>query len=330
MTSVYAVGGEQRPGAGKGKYEWGHYLRGRILRVDLGSGDVEECVSYTSPPAVCPDEEPSILFKSATLEDGRLYACTTTELLTFELPTFRRVGYVSLPCFNDVHHVRPSPAGGLLVANTGLDMVVEVGPDGRVTREWTVADEAPWTRFSRNVDYRKMHSTKPHRAHPNHVFLFGGEIWATRCDRHDAVCLTADGRIDVGTTLIHDGRVRGDTMYFTQVDGHLVEVEAATRTVRRRIDLNLIAQRGMPLGWCRGLEVLDDDCMVVAFSRLRPTAWQEKLRWLGRWMGGSGLGLLPTRLVVLDLTRRKVLARHNLENFGMHAVFSIHLVPDGA
>ena len=43
----------------------------------------------------------------------------------FELPGFRRLTYISLPCFY-LHHVLPTPSGILIVVVTGLDMVVLV------------------------------------------------------------------------------------------------------------------------------------------------------------------------------------------------------------
>ena len=46
-------------------------------------------------------------------------------------------------------------------------------------------------------------------------------------------------RITIGGP--HDGILHGDAIYFTTVDGHVVEVDATTLEVRRAIDLNAIA-----------------------------------------------------------------------------------------
>ena len=171
--------------------EWHQHGLAYIVAVDVERGRVEGCVEYRSPPEVCAaDADPSIVFKTGTLVDGQLYVPTQTELLVYDLPSFTRRVYISLPCFNDVHHVRPSSRGTLLVANTGLDMVVEVGQDGTVQREWAVLDEPLWSRFSRDVDYRKVVTTKPHRSHPNHVFELDGEIWVTRFTRRPAILQT--------------------------------------------------------------------------------------------------------------------------------------------
>ena len=77
-------------------------------------------VEYKTPPEARASNESSHSFKSATLVGNKLYTCTSTEVLIFEVPSFKRIGYISLPCFNDLHHVTPTPEGNLLVANTGI------------------------------------------------------------------------------------------------------------------------------------------------------------------------------------------------------------------
>jgi hypothetical protein len=255
----------------------------------------------------------------------KLYVPTQTEVLVYDVPSFSCSRQVSLPCFNDVHHVRPGPNAGLLIANTGLDMVMEIAPDDSVRREWSVIGEDPWTRFSKDIDYRKVSSTKPHRAHPNHVFYIGDDLWVTRCDKSDVLCLTREHPpIQVANTAIHDGLVHDSGVYFTVVRGEIVVVDGAERIVRRRVDLNRIAGNGPPLGWCRGIEVLDADHVVVAFSRLRPTKWRENVRWAKRRLGSRGIGLLPTRLAMVDIRQERFCWEANLEPAGLNAVFSVH------
>jgi hypothetical protein len=331
MTQFYVVGGRQKPGVDYTTEEWHHYAAGLVLLVEPETGSLRPCAEYVSPPDACAVQaDPSIVFKTATLVGSRLYVPTQTELLTYQLPSFERVGYVSLPCFNDVHHVCPGPEGTLLVANTGLDMVVEVTPEGRVCREWSVIGEELWTRFARDVDYRKAVTTKPHKSHPNHVWFLDGEIWVTRCDQHDAYCLTRpQAPIAIAEDCIHDGLVRGASIYFTVVKGQVVVVDAATREVRRRSDLNAITGGRTPLGWMRGIEVLDDDHVVVGFSRLRPTKWKQNVRWVKHQLGGDGSDLLPTRIAMFDLRRGKLCWELNLEPAGMNVVFSVHRVEPG-
>ncbi len=329
MAELLVVGGRQKPITEiENKREWHHYQTGLVGRLNLDSGAMESCLEYVSPPEVCPDDDPSILFKTASLVDDRLYVTTQTEVLAFEVPSFRRVLYVSVPAFNDLHHVLPESDGSLLVANTGLDMVMRLSERGELLEEWAVLDEPLWGRFSREVDYRKVLTTKPHLSHPNHVFRLDNELWVTRPVQRDARCLTDDrAPIALGVDCIsHDGLVHGGRVYFTAVDGHVVIVDAERRTVLDRVDLKAIGRHRKPLGWCRGLEILGDGFLAVGFSRLRPTAWKENVRWLKHQLGGAGQGLLPTRVAVYDLERRTLEAEYSTEAVGLNSIFSIHAV----
>jgi hypothetical protein len=133
---------------------------------------------------------------------------------------------VSLPCFNDLHHVAPSWDGNLLVVSTGLDLVLKINREGEVLNEWSVTGDDTWQRFSRSVDYRRVETTKPHGSHPNFVFEIGDEVWATRLKQCDAVCLNQPGkRMYIGHQP-HDGVVFGQYVYFTCVDGFVAIFEA--------------------------------------------------------------------------------------------------------
>jgi len=331
VTGLFVVGGRQKAGVDTTKTdEWHHYGAGLIVCVDAESGLVRPCAEHVSPPDACASEhDPSILFKSGTLVGNLLYVPTQTELLIYSIPSFECVGYVSLPCFNDVHHVSPGPDGTLLVANTGLDMVVEVTRDGVVRREWSVVIGEPlWTRFSRDVDYRKKVTTKPHKSHPNHVFMLDGEIWATRCNQHDALCLTRERPpIQLADELVHDGLVRNGRIYFTVVSGHVVIVDAATLSVIRLCNLNEMYDGSTSIGWARGLEVIDEDHLVVGFSRLRPTKWKQNIQWVKHKFGGEASHLFPTRIAMFDISRGRLCWEVDLEQVDMNAVFSVHRVP---
>ena len=210
MSSLYLLGGRQRKLLFKNAVEQRLYEAALILRVDTSLETAFLEVEYKSPPEARASDESSHVFKSATLAGNTLYTCTSTEVLLFEVPGFRRIGYVSLPCFNDLHHVTPTHDGHILVANTGLDMVVKFTLEGQILAEWNVLGGDPWSRFSRNVDYRKVDSTKPHQSHPNGVFQLGEEVWVTRLSQKDAICLTSPGRrIDIEVQRPHDGRSTG-------------------------------------------------------------------------------------------------------------------------
>jgi hypothetical protein len=319
--TVYVTGGKQRLRL-KEQAESNLFEKARVLRVDADQNSVTICADYVSPAAYRPEGESSIVFEGGTLEGDRLYTCTRTEALVFELPGFRLLERVSLPCFNDVHHVRPAPEGNLIVTSTGLDMVVEVTPDGRLLREWGVLGQDPWARFSRQIDYRKVPSTKPHASHPNFSFFLDGELWATRCEQKDAVCLTRPGpRINVGVERCHDGMVFDDGVYFTTVDGHVVIADRDSNEVKTVVDLKGIGNpRNALLGWCRGLALEDNDRIWVGFSRLRKTRLTENVQWIKNLLYRE---TKPTHIALYDLRAGELLAEIDLEPYGMDVVFGI-------
>lgn len=327
MTDIYVVGGRQQKGWCR-RGEEARYSSGTIGLLRPFKACFEPILEYVSPPEVCPEEDPSIVFKAATLEGDRLYACTTTEVIIYQIPEFCEIGYISLPHFNDVHHVRPCPDGNLLVASTGLDMVVKISPTGETLHEWNVLGEDTWRRFSRAVDYRRVSSTKPHRSHPNYLFYIGEDIWVTRFYQRDAICLNAPGkRIDIAIEAPHDGIVYEDRVYFTTVDGHIVIANTNNLRVERVLDLNEWNETKKVLGWCRGLAVLDRDHIIVGFTRLRDTKWYDNVRWVQYKVGlRDNLGGLPTRIGLYDIRRGRLCWEYDLEPHGYNTVFSIHPV----
>lgn len=329
MSKFYIAGGRQRRRGGWVE-EWHRYDRGVIAELDSASGQLDVRCEHTTPADACAlDENPAILFKAATLQDGVLYACTQTEIMAYDVPSFRELWYVSLPCFNDVHHVRPTENGSLLVVSTGLDLVVEVSTAGEILNEWNVLGSETWSRFSRDTDYRRVLTTKPHESHPNYVFTLGGHIWATRLEKRDAVCLTGEGRIAMDREPPHDGVVRGERIYFTTVDGHVLEYDVNSKELVRDVDLNQFytLEAGEVSGWCRGIEILGPDLFVVGFSRIRQTTFRQNLRWLkARTLGTERVDSLPTRVAAFDLTSTEKIWEYELEDIGLNAVFSIHAV----
>ena len=201
---MYISGGRLRSTIFKKLEEWQSCDLASIIEIDAETNESTAQVQYVSPPEACPDELPAILFKSASIRGNNLYTCTSTEVLIYELPSFRLQHYISLPCFNDLHHVYPTSRGTLLVVVTGLDLVLEIEISGKVVREWSVLGDDPWARFSRQTDYRKVPTTKPHKSHPNHAFELDGEVWVTRLQQRDAICLTKSGpRIDIAVQRPH-------------------------------------------------------------------------------------------------------------------------------
>lgn len=327
MSRLYVLGARQRKLLLKKEEEWNLYEAALILELDTDSKEVRTCVEYTSPPEARAHERSSCVFKSGTLFGENLYVCTSTEVMVFRVPSFERVNYISLPCFNDLHHVAPTSDGALVAAVTGLDMVVKFDLQGRVLAEWTVLEEPAWSRFSKTTDYRKIESTKPHKSHPNFVFELEGDLWVTRFRQRDALCLMDSGRrIEIITERPHDGLLFGRNIYFTAVDGTLIIVDRHTLQVDKIIDLKQIDGQKSLLGWCRGLLPLDDSKVWVGFTQIRKTQFQENILW-AKNMFRDGMTEKPSHIALYDIESRRCLDEFNLEVHGMNIIFSIFSVP---
>src|ERR1700722_9768513 len=323
MDCLYALGARQRKLLLRSEEEWNLYESALILELDPESGHARTCVEYKSPPEVRPHEHPFVVFKAGTMVGNTLYACTTTEVLIFRLPEFQRIGYISLPALNDVHHVTVTADGNLLVANTGLDMVIKFNLRGEGLSEWAVLDEDPWSRFSHDIDYRKVDSTKPHRAHPNFVFKLNGETWVTRFKQRDAICLEQRSkRIDIAVQSPHDGLIFDERIYFTTVDGRIVIANPRTLQVDDIIDLKKINGNGALLGWCRGVLPLDERRIWVGFTRVRKTKFRENILWV-KHIYSPGMLEKATHLALYDIVDRRCLQEFDLEQYGMNIVFSV-------
>lgn len=326
MSLLYLLGGRQRKLLFKNEDEQRLYEAALILLLDTSARTVKVELEYKTPPEARASDESSHSFKSATLIGNKFYTCTSTEVLIFEVPGFKRIGYVSLPCFNDLHHVMPTQEGNLLVANTGLDMVVKFTSEGRVLAEWNVLGEEPWSRFSRDIDYRKVESTKPHQSHPNSVFQLGQDVWVTRLSQKDAVCLTTPGkRINIDVQRPHDGLLCGDRIYFTTVNGRIVIANRHSLEVDRIIDLNEIHrvrhQDDTLLGWCRGLLPLDERRIWVGFTRVRKTKFTENVLWIKH---GFKEKERPTHIALYDIEGGECLQEIDLEDYGLNVIFGIY------
>jgi hypothetical protein len=328
--AIWVVGGEQR-GVPHFAREWRLYKKALIVKAE--GGRVERVLEYESPAEHCPDDSPSIVFKAASITGNRAYLCTQTEILICDFPSFAIRQVISLPCFNDVHHVAVAPDGRLFVAVTGLDAVAELAPDGTLLRLTSVVGGSVWDRFSQTVDYRKVPTTKPHQAHPNFVFFIDGQPWVTRFEQRDAIPL--DGKRNdahvfrLGDEPVHDGYVAGKHVYFTTVDGYILRFELASR---EKQSFALPAMRGSyrdrPLGWCRGILPLGDK-VWVGFSRVRFTELRRNLDWIRRGFREiDRLPPAPTRIACYDLAGNALLEEIVLEQQAMNTIFSIHVAED--
>jgi hypothetical protein len=216
--------------------------------------------------------------------------------------------------------VLPTADDTMLVAVSGLEMVVELDAAGDVVGEWSVLGGDPWDGFDRGVDYRQGVSTKPHRAHPNHLFELEGRPWVTRFECKDAVSVRdPSDRIEAGHERVHDGVVRTSGVYFTTVDGSVVRCDL---TLRRPVESHALARSpgsDEVLGWCRGLYFEDDAYCWVGFSRIRPTRLRETVSWIRN----RGTSQAPTRVARYATDGWTLVDEIDLEPHGLHAVFSI-------
>lgn len=327
MNELLLLGGRQRGSAVAGS-EWHYYDKAVALAVSMDGKSCRQVLEHVTPPHLCADVEPSITFKAGTVHDGLRYACTQTELMIYRLADWSVQEQISLPCFNDVHHVIPTSTGTLLAANTGLDRVVEVSRGGEIINTWPVLDEPLWERFSPVVDYRKIVTTKPHKSHPNFVYEQDGDYWVVRHLQKDAICLASPSkRIAIDHGGPHDGEKHGEHIYFTTVNGAVVVANLETLQIDRVIDLNVYEQGTRPLGWCRGLHVLDDDRFIVGFSRLRPTVVKGAVAWMKRQvksrLGRENYDSQPTHITCYNHRRGEVEWTLDLEPYGMNAIFSV-------
>jgi len=330
MHNIYVVGGEQKQDATL-KAEWHGYRRGMVLKVDLVNQTATRCAEYETPAELCPDDDPSILFKAGTLANNKLYCCTQTEVLVYSYPEFQLQQHISHPWFNDLHHVALGPDGNIFVVNTGLDMVLQLSPEGTLIQEWSaLPDTDLWQRFSRDTDYRKVPTTKPHHAHPNYVFFLDDDIWSTRFVQKDAICLNnPEKRIPIDVASVHDGHVTDDAIYFTTVNGRIVIVDRDSLTVRDVVNLGKISNGSKKPGWCRGLAMLEPGQFLVGYSQLRPTRWTGNLKWFTHGVRElKRLFRQPARISLYDLHQKRLLWEFSLHDYGMSTVFSIHPDPE--
>jgi hypothetical protein len=325
LGKFYITGGSQQENA-QAHTDWFCYVEARILSVDK-SGSVSHCATYITPDEIRPEDPRSnIVFKAGSLNGDTLTVCTQTEILVYSLPDFQQVHYLTHPWLNDVHHVVMNNAGNYLVANTGLDQVLELSPDGSIVQEWSVLPGVDtWDRFDRTIDYRKVVTTKPHHSHPNYVVEYHGDLWVSRFAQKDLLCLSdPTRRLDVGIQSVHDGIIHDDRVFMTTVDGHVIVGDLREGRILSIHNLNSMTQTNKTLGWCRGIHVIDENRVIVGFSRIRPSKIRENLRWVKYRMGiREDEGRLPTRIACYNFTEKRVEWEVNLEDHGLNAVFSI-------
>ena len=155
----------------------GHVSKfGELAILDWDNKKIETLIKYESNKDFTAEVLPSIYFTSASLIDGRLYLCSTTQVFVYEYPTLDLVLEINHPWFNDVHHVT-CINNIIYVASTGIDAVLGFDFNGELVSGQHASNDDLWFRRSSENDYRKIASTKPHDNHPNFVFELDGQVW---------------------------------------------------------------------------------------------------------------------------------------------------------
>lgn len=269
------------------------------------------------------DEGLSKCFKAGTVVGSSAFTVTNTEVVKIDLERFAIVDRFSHRLFNDLHHVEVID-GHYFVAATGTDSVLEFDESYQLVKRYPVAKDEILGRHGGDADYRRIHNTKPHAAHPNYIGHWDGETWVTNFESRHVESLTSARRYLISKHKIHDGTPAFERIWFTAVNGIVIKLDPRSGNTES-YDLTPMTRADRLLGWCRGIAPLSPDEVVVGFSKLRETKARENLKWIGNKLLGQNFVLsLPTRVAHYDLVRGVETWRHDLDQYGMDAVFSIH------
>ena len=306
-TQLIITGGSLNPAAPP------QYHQAIAVKVDVDiSGRLieRERINYI-PQAEAQSKQTNIVFKAGNIAANTLWVTTETEVKQIGIESMTICNSFSDPCFNDLHHVI-AHKDHLYIADTGLDCVVRIDLKNRQQVSLPVVSGA---RPRKNLpdDLRTIASTKPHLAHPNYCFVLNDEVWVTRCDFMDAVCVNnPNKRIFIGDGLVHDGVVKGKYIYFTTVNGRIKVFDKKTLQLCTDIDLAIVAPHWK--GWFRGIVPITSGLVLIAMSKPRPS--KRRI-----------LSTQQSALLLVDIFSNAVLQDWDLGDLGLDAVFSVLEVP---
>ena len=294
--------------------------------IDWDSGRELESLEYKTPQEFYPGSD-NMQFKAGSVYGDHFIVVTDTEVLFLNVNHFRVDKRITISSFNDLHYATVHN-DSLYVVNTGLDIIQIIDSNGNIIEEVNTSYDPTWKRFDRTVDYRKVESTKPHNTHPNYVFFLpDGSRWITRFNQKDAICVDDPAKsidLNVSEGRPHDGKVIGDSIYFTITDGYIVVASAITLKKEDIISLadldNRKSIRNMGMGWCRGIHV-DAKRAYVGFSRFRGSRSQEYVRWIMH-VGNP----MNSRIAEYDLIEKKLVKEIGFAGCKSAAIYSINSV----
>jgi hypothetical protein len=298
-------------------------VTGLLAVLDTESGEIVHRCEYTTPDELRGPDQKMQLTGFAWVGES-LYVCSHTEIVRFdEWPPTRPAGRLSLPGFNDLHHCRPW-AGGIAVANTGLETVDLLSLEGSLEERWDlVAGREGARTIDEDLDYRRIADTKPHLVHVNHLFEHGGELWCTQLGARRAVPVARpEAGVEIEAGMPHDGRLVGDTLAFTTVNGYVVGFDPASMNGQRAVDLSAITPELGVLGWCRGIcgDPRSPGSAFVGFTTPRRTAWREYA-----FSVKYGHRPAPSRICLYDLAEGRLERTYSLQDDLV--IFQLDILP---
>lgn len=323
LKKILITGGVERENGfelGQGKF----YKAGKLFSLNLENDNYQEHICFDQANENYPEEHPNLLFTAACYDDDLIWIPTHGEVIAYRLHDWKIIRRFSIPLFNNNHSVIMLD-NKLYVTATGTDMVVIMDKDvGKSIECINIEGKDIWHRFEKQIDYRKIHSTKPHQGHPNYVFKLKDEIWVTRCGFEDAACLT-DVKKNIKVTndkemSIHDGFVYENDIYFTSVDGHILVADQKSLKIKNIYNLNKGVDR-INKGWCRGLYI-EDGLAYVGFSKIRKTRNARRLEWLKKSIKRNNENL-DSAVVVFDLNKQVKIKEIAFEEGVLDAIYSI-------
>jgi len=294
-----------------------------IYEIDFSRKSIQRIYIEPKPDYDIYTVNYSLTFRSGCIVDNCLYTCTHSEIIFFDLDTFTVKNRFTHPLFNDLHHVVAFADDKILFASTGIDHVGEF-TQNTVVKLKPVLESHSLKPIDKTIDYRNV-STKPHIAHPNHVFRLNGDLWATRFNQMDAVCINdLNKTIKIPSGKPHDGSIQDGRLFFTTVNGMVVSYDIHNMKTSNVYNISASYRTFNP-GWCRSLSV-DGDYVYVGFSAFRWTYHLENMSFIGNCIRTIAKKLSknrPARIVKYDIRRKKIVDEMLFENGDISLIFSI-------
>lgn len=220
---------------------------GRVLLFDDETQSASLVIKHRTPDIYLPKEGTSITFKASSIRQNKLVACTQTEVLVYDLQNFELEFQFSHEYMNDVHHV-DFVNDKYYVVSTGLDAILIFDKSGKLEDYISVAKGYDARERFGDIDFRKIPSTKPHKAHPNFISFAEDKNWVTRFHCDSLFELKDRFEYDqLGVKRMHDGHIYEGQGYYTSVDGNIIIINYDSKDYKK-INLNSIDKSLAPLG----------------------------------------------------------------------------------